>query len=375
MKLGVVIVCAGSGRRLGGKDKALLKLKGKPLFLKSLKTFQAISQVREIVLVFNKNNLKIAKEFISSTRASLVLGGRRRQDSVYNGLKALGKEIDYVLVHDSARPLVARKLINQLIKALKNHPAVITTSGSTDTLKLVDKGLIRKTLPRDKIFRAETPQGFKKDLLIKAYQKFKTRNLTDDAQAIELLGQRVKIIEGSEYNIKITYPQDLKIARSLVGSAQPRVGFGFDVHRIIKAKKALVLGGARIPSVFSLKAVSDGDLVLHAVSDALCGAAGLGDIGDYFLPQNKESKGIDSKKIAAFILKKVSKKYRLVNLDLVVVADKPRLFAHKRAMLKSLKKIFTQAKINVKIKSKEKLPILGAKNSISCLALAVVASK
>jgi len=147
-----------------------------------------------------------------------------------------------------------------------------------------------------------------------------------------------------------------------------KVGLGFDVHRLSKKKKDLILGGAKIASSFSLIAVSDGDVVLHTVSDALCGAAGLGDIGDYFPPQDKKSKGIDSKEILSFILKKIKGKYTIGNLDIVIVTDKPRLFPYKGKIAKSLNKLLSTAKINVKFKSKEGLNILGSKNSISCFA-------
>jgi len=147
-----------------------------------------------------------------------------------------------------------------------------------------------------------------------------------------------------------------------------KVGLGFDVHRLSKKKKDLILGGAKITSSFSLIAVSDGDVVLHAVSDALCGAIGLGDIGDYFPPQDKKSKGIDSKEILSFVLKKVKKRYTIGNLDIIIVTDKPRLFPYKVKITKSLKGLLSTAKINVKLKSKEGLNILGGKNSISCFA-------
>ncbi|MDP8289627.1 MAG: 2-C-methyl-D-erythritol 2,4-cyclodiphosphate synthase [Candidatus Susulua stagnicola] len=146
------------------------------------------------------------------------------------------------------------------------------------------------------------------------------------------------------------------------------VGLGFDVHRLSKKSKDLILGGVKIPSVFSLIAVSDGDVVLHAVSDAICGASGLGDIGDYFSPQAKESKGIDSKEILNFILKKINKNYRIGNLDVTIVTDKPRLLIYKEKITKSLKKLLKIAKVNVKLKSKEGLNILGSKNSVSCFA-------
>ena len=147
-----------------------------------------------------------------------------------------------------------------------------------------------------------------------------------------------------------------------------KVGLGFDVHRLSKVSKDLILGGVKIASSFSLVAVSDGDVVLHAISDALCGAAGLGDIGDYFPPQDKRSKGIDSKEILNFILKKINKKYTIGNLDIVIVTDKPRLFSYKGKITKSLKELLSTTKINVKLKSKEGLNILGSKNSISCFA-------
>lgn len=151
-----------------------------------------------------------------------------------------------------------------------------------------------------------------------------------------------------------------------------RVGLGFDVHRISKRKKDLTLGGAKVPAPFGLVAVSDGDVVLHAASDAICGGAGLGDIGDYFKPEAKASKGIDSQKIVEFILKKINKKFIIVNLDIIIVTDKPRLYSFKSKIICSLKKIFSVKEINLKIKSKESLNILGSKNSISCFALATL---
>jgi 2-C-methyl-D-erythritol 2,4-cyclodiphosphate synthase len=151
-----------------------------------------------------------------------------------------------------------------------------------------------------------------------------------------------------------------------------RVGLGFDVHRFSKARKPLILGGVNIPCNFSLSAVSDGDVLLHAIADAICGACQLGDIGDYFPPQAAQSKGLDSRKIAQFILKKIGSKFIIVNIDATIITEKPRLSAHKRKILKSLREIFHVKTINVKIKSKEGLDILGSKKAISCLSLAVV---
>ncbi|MFH1504559.1 MAG: 2-C-methyl-D-erythritol 2,4-cyclodiphosphate synthase [Candidatus Omnitrophota bacterium] len=151
-----------------------------------------------------------------------------------------------------------------------------------------------------------------------------------------------------------------------------KVGLGFDVHCFSKTKKDLVLGGVVIPAPFSLKAVSDGDVVLHALSDALCGAAGLGDIGDYFSPQSKKSKNIDSKKIIKFILSKIKNKFKISNVDITIVAEKPKLVLYKKNIVESLKKILSVSAVNLKIKSKEGLDILGSKNAISCIAVVLI---
>lgn len=151
-----------------------------------------------------------------------------------------------------------------------------------------------------------------------------------------------------------------------------KVGLGFDVHRFSEDKRDLVLGGVIVPHSRGLEAVSDGDVVLHAVSDALCGACGLGDIGDYFPPAAAESKGIDSKDIVKFILKKIDKEFTINNMDVIIIAEEPYLFPHKKDILESLKNIFSISGINLKVKSKEGMDILGGKNSISCLVNVLV---
>ena len=151
-----------------------------------------------------------------------------------------------------------------------------------------------------------------------------------------------------------------------------KVGLGFDVHKLSMKKKDFILGGIIIPSAYSLQAVSDGDVLLHAISDALLGAAGLGDIGDYFPPSAKASKDIDSKEIIKFILKKLKNKFKIINIDTIIVTDKPRLISYKKKILTSLKAIFSLKAINLKIKSKEGVDVLGARNSISCFCIALI---
>ena len=148
-----------------------------------------------------------------------------------------------------------------------------------------------------------------------------------------------------------------------------RIGLGFDVHRLRKSKRALILGGVKIPCAFSLEAVSDGDVVLHAVADSICGAASLGDIGDYFAPEAKSSQGLDSALILKKVLAKSRGRYRIANLDVTILAEKPRLVKHKKAIRQSLIRLLETKEVNIKIKSKEGLDILGAKNAISCIAI------
>jgi len=217
VKVGVVIVCAGRGERLGSEDKAVLNLGGIPLFCHSLKVFESIKEVKQIVLVLRRSHFALAEKIISAKagrkKVTLAEGGRERKDSVCNGLGALGKDIDYVLVHDGARPFIKKKVVERILEQLRKHPSVICAVSPSDTLKYVEKKHVKATLSRGKVLCVQTPQGFKKKLLIDAYAKLGKRLAFDDAQAVEYLGRRVKVIEGDVDNIKITYPQDLKYAK------------------------------------------------------------------------------------------------------------------------------------------------------------------
>lgn len=216
MKVGVVLVCAGKGKRLGKADKTTLKLGASPPFVHALKAFKGISNIKQIVLVLRKDHFSFARRKLKTKKITLVEGGRQRKDSVYNGLCALDKAIDYVLIHDGARPFISKEVVNRILKELKKHPAVICGLRAKDTVKLVDsKNFVRKTLDRNNIFLVQTPQGFKRDLILKAYKKIKRKNLFDDAQILELIRKKVKIVEGDIFNFKITYPKDYILAKGL----------------------------------------------------------------------------------------------------------------------------------------------------------------
>lgn len=212
--IGVVIVCAGAGKRLG-VDKAAIKLKGKPLFYHTYKLFRDISAIAQIVIVLRKKNFSLARKLIKDKKVSLVEGGRRRQDSVFSGLSRLDKNIGYVLIHDGARPFTPRAVITEMLKNVKKYPAVICAVKSRDTLKKVCGNFVKNTLDRNDIVMVQTPQAFKKSLILDAYKKFNHRNTFDDAQLFEFMKKKVKVVDGSYLNMKITYPHDMILAKAI----------------------------------------------------------------------------------------------------------------------------------------------------------------
>jgi len=212
--LGVVIVGAGKGKRLGLKiDKALLPLAGKPLFLRTAALFENISAIKQIVLVMGRQHCVSAQKMMRNKCIAVIAGGSERQDSVRNGLAALRDDINYVLIHDVARPFVSRETLKRILKELRRYPAVICALPAKEAVKTVKNNYVGETLLRESIILAQTPQGFKKELIVRAYDNLKNQKVYDDAQAVELMGQTVRVVKGDYANIKITYPGDIALAR------------------------------------------------------------------------------------------------------------------------------------------------------------------
>ncbi len=214
MKVAAVIVGAGFGKRIG-KAKAAILLEGKPLFYYSLKTFLNCKAIGQVILVLQKKHFKIAKNFIDNKKVTLTAGGQTRKQSVINGLEKVREGIDFILIHDCARPFLKKQLILKVIKELKNYPAVIPGIKVKDTLKQVQKGLVKKTLNRENILSIQTPQGFRKNLLKSEYKKHKHLKITDSAKIFEKAGHPVKIVEGDRLNFKITYKEDIFLAKRI----------------------------------------------------------------------------------------------------------------------------------------------------------------
>lgn len=223
-KVAVIIVCAGRGRRLKKNiDKAFAKIGRVPLFCYSYKAFRRVKDVSQIIVVARRKYFGLVRHYLKGQYFSLVEGGRRRQDSVYNGIKALDESISYVLIHDGARPFIKKQKIIRLIRHLAKYPAVTLGLPVKEALKLVRKGVIKKTMERKDLYAIQTPQGFKKKILLQAYNRIKKKDIYDETHLLEMLGKRIKVIEGDLLNIKITYPEDLELAEAIL--AQEKKGF------------------------------------------------------------------------------------------------------------------------------------------------------
>ncbi len=218
MRIGAIIVCAGKGRRLG-REKASLFLDKKPLFYYSLKAFLETKEIKEIVLVLQKKHFPLAKRFISCFSRKIIKlteGGRERSDSVYHGLSVLDRETTHVIIHDGARPFVDKEIIKEVMKKLERFDAVICGIESPDTLKVVRKGWVLRTLDRENIFSIQTPQGFFKKTILEAYRRRGKKRVFDDAQLLERLGKKIKVVRANPLNIKITYPEDILLAKAIL---------------------------------------------------------------------------------------------------------------------------------------------------------------
>ncbi len=214
MNVSVVIVAAGKGKRLGGVDKAFIKIKGKPILFYSVEKFLSVPEVSEIVVVVNSQNESKARAFLKNSGIRFATGGKTRAESVRNGVNETSGE--FVMIHDAARPFITKSLILKLIEEIKSSDAVIPVLPVKPTIKEVENGFVKRTLPREKLFTVQTPQIFKKEKLLKAYKLVPLEGATDEAMLVERIGGTVKTVRGIEENIKITTPFDLILLKSIM---------------------------------------------------------------------------------------------------------------------------------------------------------------
>ena len=381
MQVSAIIAAAGAGRRLGGaKPKQLLDIGGGSMLSHSLRAFLDHPRVAEVVLVKPVGPLALVLPDVRSTQhLRTVDGGARRQDSVANGFEAADPRSEVILIHDAARPFVSADLISRTIDAAAKHGAAIAALQSRDTIKKVDAGVIVDTIPRETIYLAQTPQGFRRDVLAAAVKLGRDGvEATDEAGLAERAGFKVHVVDGDPGNVKITTEEDLNAARQRTGgptAALPRIGTGYDLHRLVEGRP-LIIGGVTIPFDKGPLGHSDGDVACHAATDAILGAVSLGDIGRHFSDSDPKWKGADSVALLAEAARMVrAAGYQVINVDLTVILERPKIkdaIDDMRSRLASAIGVDRGA-ISIKGKTNEGVDAVGRGEAIAAHAVVVLA--
>lgn len=367
---GAVIVAGGLGKRMG-RPKQMLPLAGKPVLVRAVEAFKKVAAVRQIVVVTSAENRELLKQYFPDL--TFAQPGATRLASVMSGVAALDGRVQAVAVHDGARPLVDPQAAARCLAGGFAHGAAVLAVPVKDTIKQVRGGEVEHTPERGLLWAAQTPQCYRAEVLRRALDKFgHLQDATDESQLVERLGVRVKI-EPSDYkNLKITTPEDLIMAEAFLQSgARLRTGLGFDLHRL-EAGRKFIIGGVEIPYAKGFAGHSDGDVVLHAVCDAMLGALCAGEIGLLFPPSDPSIKGIDSKKIAARVLEIVHQRQaRPVHMDVTLVTQEPKISPHYGAVRASLARIFemNEADVSFKSKSHEHVGEIGRAEAAMCHAV------
>jgi 2-C-methyl-D-erythritol 4-phosphate cytidylyltransferase/2-C-methyl-D-erythritol 2,4-cyclodiphosphate synthase len=389
MKTVAIIPAGGAGKRLKSHiAKQYLLLDSLPVLVQTLKVFQDSKEIDEIILALPPEDLvhirqELAEKYCLTKVTIVVAGGKERQDSVKNCLEAIEGKRDVVVVHDAVRPFVTEELIRKVINAAKITGAAITGVKVKDTIKEIKEDeKVLNTVPRNNLWLTQTPQAFKFDLLKEAYKTAYDENFygTDDASLVERMGKEVKVVEGSYENIKITTNEDMIIADALMQKRNKecfRSGIGYDSHRFAADRK-LILGGVEIPFDKGLYGHSDADALIHAVCDALLGAAGAGDIGRHFPDNDPEYKDISS----IILLKRVKKiieanKFTINNIDATVLMEKPKLLPHAAQMVSNIASVLNipEASVNIKAKTNETMGFIGSNEGVAVFAVATLTER
>lgn len=357
-----VIVAGGKGSRMGGEKKQFMLLDGRPLWRWSYDVLTP-EIVNEAVLVIPQGSeIKDIPENLT-VPLKITHGGKERAESVLNGL--LEAKCDYVLVHDAARPFLSINLIRSLIDSADESHGAVPVLPVSDALKKIDGENI-SCVNRDGLYITQTPQIFPRLKLIDAIRE--NLKAKDEAEAWKNCGHKLRHVKGERLNFKVTWPEDMKIARALT-EGMTRTGTGYDIHRLVPERR-LILGGVKIDSPLGLLGHSDADLLTHAVMDAILGAAGLPDIGNLFPASDERFKGADSIELLREVMRMVKAEgWHVEFVDSVVQAQVPRLNAYRAAIIESMKRFF---EFNVKFKSAEHIDDSGNGLSMTCWSTATL---
>jgi len=389
MYVAAIVAAGGLGSRVGGEvPKQFSELgDGSNMLLRCLTTLTRCDIVNEIVVAIPPSwHGDWRPDGTGNKPITIVVGGQRRQDSVANALARVSNATDLVVIHDAARPFVSSVLIERTVRAAQLHGAAIAAIPVTDTVKEAGERaadgsrLIRRTLPRETIFLAQTPQAFRHDVLTHAIAAAAAANVTDEAMLVERAGYAVHLVEGDVTNIKITSAEDLTNARALVKGERlgvwttTRIGSGYDLHRLVP-DRALILAGVRIPFERGLAGHSDADLVCHAVTDAVLGATGAGDIGRLFPDSDARWKDADSIQMLRDAVDVVhTAGFSVANVDVTVIAERPKLVPYLDEMRANLARALgiDASAVSIKGKTNEGVGEIGRGEAMACHAVALL---
>tara|TARA_B100000579_G_scaffold435501_1_gene458937 strand:+ start:31 stop:1167 length:1137 start_codon:yes stop_codon:yes gene_type:complete len=367
MSFCLILLAAGNSKRFGSKiPKPFIKIGQKTLLEYSIMKFNKIKQIKKTIVVVNNKHSKYFKN-IKSKNLIKIVGGKTRQESTYRALNYIKKnriKCVKVLIHDAARPNFSLQLIKKIIKLSQKY-TVIPKISIQDALKENAGTDFLLNLPREKFFLTQTPQSFNFKDILKLHDKNKFVYRDDDLSLVQSL-HKVKFIDGEKNNFKITNKQDFKMMKNFM-NLKSTTGIGFDVHRLVPKRK-LYLGGLKIKSKLGTLGHSDGDPVLHSITDAILGACKMGDIGQMFSDKSKKFKNIRS----TILLKKVvnqikSNGYYIKNIDINIITQTPKIKKYKKKMIDSISKLceISKSQINIKGKTAEKLGVIGKEKAIA----------
>ncbi|MBB5519960.1 bifunctional 2-C-methyl-D-erythritol 4-phosphate cytidylyltransferase/2-C-methyl-D-erythritol 2,4-cyclodiphosphate synthase [Amphiplicatus metriothermophilus] len=380
-----LIVAAGRGTRAGeGGPKQYRLLAGKPVLAHAAAAFLDHPQIDAVRVIIHSDDGDAYAEAMAEFRGhpkllAPVHGGAERQDSVRLGLESLESDPPTLaLIHDAARPFVSGAVISNVIEALGAADGAIAALPVFDTIKRAEGGHIAETVPRERLWRAQTPQGFRYRAILDAHRKAAGKAYTDDAAVAEAAGLKVALALGSPDNMKITQAEDFGMAETLLRRKAPmheyRTGHGYDVHAF-EPGEAVILCGVSIPHEAKLKGHSDADAGMHALTDAIFGALGAGDIGDHFSPSDPQWKGAAS----SIFLRKACELVReaggaVTHCDVTLVCEAPKIGPHRDAMRAALGEIMEldASRISVKATTTEKLGFTGRREGIAAFATATI---
>jgi len=391
-----VIVAAGRGSRMGlDRNKVLYPLCGEPIVVRTVRAFADCGLFDGgVVVVTSACDMDEMKQMFAGAGVAVravVEGGADRQESVYRGVQACDEAADIIAIHDGARPLVTREVIERTIDSAKRCGSGVAAVMLKDTIKRVDEsGCVIDTPRRDMLRAVQTPQTFDAKLIRAAHEQFKHGNAdglraTDDAMLAEWMGHTVRLTDGDVENIKLTTPEDMLLAGEVLvrrGEVKKeekimRIGHGYDVHRLVEGRK-LILCGVEIPHTVGLLGHSDADVAYHALTDALLGAAAMGDIGRHFPDTDPAYKGADSGRLLDHVMELIwAKGYVVGNVDVTIIAQKPKLKDYIETMRENIAahlKVNLDC-VNVKATTTEKLGFEGEMLGISTHAVACIEKK